>query len=48
MAAKTLKTSHRLQTVMFIIYQKGEKTKIRKEKPKNYELTNYGNSIPRG
>ena len=34
MAAKTLKTSHRLQTVMFIIYQKGEKTKIRKEKPK--------------
>ena len=34
MAAKTLKTSHRLQTVIFIIYQKGEKTKIRKEKPK--------------
>ena len=40
MAAKTLKTSHRLQTVMFIIYQKGEKTKIRKEKPKiTYLLT---------
>ena len=34
MAAKTLKTSYRLQSVTFKSFLEGKKTKILKEKPK--------------